>query len=85
MSIGEYEDVGVYYGASPKMLPRKYPIKIVYMATIGCPIPHRNFCRRIHIVRVSKEKSTQKCTAHIYVSDDAVINSKIKITSGGPW
>ena len=85
MSIDEYEDVGAYYGASPKMLPRKYPIKIVYMDTIECPVPHHKFNRRIHIVRVSKKKSTQKYTAHAYISDDALINSKIKITSGGPW
>ena len=61
-----------------KMLSRRFPIKTMFMAVVGRPLPHRNFNGKIHIERVSETKYISKCTAHTNFSDDAVINAEMK-------
>ena len=37
-----------------KMLSRRFPVKRMFMAVVGRPLPHRNFDGKIHLERLSK-------------------------------
>ena len=75
---GKYENKDIMTVIKNKMLSRRYPIKTMFMAVVGRPLPHRNFNGKIHIERVSETKFISKCTAHTNFSDDAIVNDELK-------
>ena len=78
MSLGQHEKVGDDWYAHPKMLSRRYPVKLILMGVVGRPVPHCNFDDKIFLEQVSKRKYVSKCTAHTNLSDDALVNAEIK-------
>ena len=65
-----------------KMLPRRFPIKTMFIGVVARPIPHRSFNGKIFMERVSKTKCITSATSHTNFSDDALVNDAIK---KGDW
>ena len=79
---GEKERGNIEKAEKPNMLSRRFPVKTMFMAVVGRPIPHRNFDGKIHIERVSKSRILTSATAHTNFTHDAISNGAIK---QGDW
>ena len=61
-----------------KIMSRRFPVKSMFLGVIGRLIPHRAFTGKILLERLSKSVEVGQLTGNTSVSDDVLINYKIK-------
>ena len=78
LPIKDGEPLGSNSVVQPKMRSRRYPVKVMFMGVVAKPIPSRNFSGKIHLERISKQKTTTAMSHHHQFSDDIYVNGLIK-------
>ena len=78
LPIKDGEPLGSNSFVQPKMRSRRYPVKVIFMGVVANLIPSRNFSGKIHLERISKQKTTTAMSHHQQFSDDIHVNSLIK-------
>jgi len=77
-----HEEVGCERFVLPKRIPRRFPVKCMFLGVVGQPVPHHGFHGKILLERVSEEVGVSWLTSHTNLSDVVILNWKIK---NGNW
>ena len=78
LPIKDGEPLGSNSVVQHKMRSRQYPVKVRFMGVVANPIPSRNFSGKIHLERISKQKTTTAMSHNQRFSDDIHVNGLIK-------
>ena len=74
-----HEPKGVDFIIHPEILSRRFPVKTMFLGVVKRSRPDYNFDEKILSEIVSKIEIINKRIAHNFFTDDAIINSKLKV------
>ena len=76
-----WEEADPLYAAA-KIRSRRYPVKVMYLAVVACPLKSHNFNGKIFLKRVSRRERAKRMSRNQWFTTDVLLNNALK---NGSW